>query len=763
MHRLLSLTVLGVSALTSPQAAPSARVNPRACGRISSSGLSTFGASFAYECLRSVPNRVQPAQQLIQSLKAFVEWQSTLAWLKDPPKSYGFPAVDVQGNLDKILDTATRGGYESEYDFQVAIVQTINAAHDGHFFYIPDVFTAFTFENRLAQDIVSVSTDGVSLPKLYRLSALESGSAVPIAEINGQNATSFMIDLGAQFGSFQDSDAQWNNLFPTYASPNAQSPWGRGEIYLGPRLTLTYENGKSEFSDTTATLDQGAESFVGIVTGDDYYDRFCTPKQPPASQNKAPTKPSKLKRDVNSRALVTSPDLTLIANTPGNTTAGYFLDVDGYEDVAVLAITSFDEDDDQYLASFKNTVQEFLSRCLSAKKQRLVIDLTANGGGFIAAGFELFGQLFPGVNKFTANNMRLPDSLLDISQIFSSASATEQKNALESFAVFFDNISPASVGSPQGVKFETVDDIVAPVTLHNDRFTQYIGEPSDVFDTTGSSSNGSQATSPPFKPENIVLLTDGACSSTCTTFSYLMLFQERVKTVSVGGRPQNTQMQSLGGVEGGQSLGMDAISTVAFAALSLAQNQSLSQAQRSQLSAGDLPLLSSAYALLRAADLSAPGGVNLKNNFAPSDAATPLQFLYEPANCRFFYTQAMLLPAGSSSSSAGPAPVWTYAVDAAWTDPARFCVRGSRAAVEGPRPLDPAFAKDGGGEAQGGGGGDDDDDGNGENGGIGGAKDDNEDGEDKDGNENSAGGALAWSSVRMVMLLASVLVVMLCL
>ncbi|KAI1471239.1 uncharacterized protein F4812DRAFT_467403 [Daldinia caldariorum] len=736
---LLSLAVLGVTVLASPQATPSTKVNPTACGRISSSGLSTFGASFAYECLRSVPNRVQPAQQLIQSLKAFVEWQSTLAWLKDPPKSYGFPTVDVQGSLDKILDTATQGGYESEYDFQVAIVQTINAAHDGHFFYTPDVFTAFTFENRLAQDIVSVSTDGISLPKLYRLSDLESGSAVPIAEINGQNATSFMIDLGAQFGSFQDIDAQWNSLFPTYASPNAQSPWGRSEIYLGPRLTLTYEDGKSEFGDTTATLNQGAESFVGIITGDDYYDRFCTPKQPSGSENKASKAPSKRKRNVSPRARATSPDLTLIANTPENTTAGYFLDADGYEDVAVLAITSFEEDDEQYLTSFQNAVQEFLARCQSAKKQRLVIDLTANGGGFIAAGFELFGQLFPGANKFTANNMRLSDSLVDISEIFASSSATDQKNALESFPVFFDNISPAGVGSPQGVKFETVDDIMAPVTLHNDRFTQYIGEPNNVLDTTGSLSNGSQAEAspPPFKSENIVLLTDGACSSTCTTFSYLMLFQERVKTVSVGGRPQNAQMQSLGGVEGGQSLGMDAISTAAFVALSLAKNQSLSQAQPTKpQGGGSLSLLSSAYALRRAADPSAAGGINLKNNFAPWDAGTPLQFLREPADCRFFYTRAMLLPAS------GPGPAWARAVDAAWTDPQRFCVRGSRtaAADSGARPVDPAFAKDG--QAQTGGGGDED---------------------GKDGDEDSAGGALERSSVRMVTLLAAVSAVMLCL
>lgn len=131
----------------------------------------TVPASLAFECLRSVPNKPEPANQLVSSLKAFVEWQSTLAWLKAPPASYMLPPVDIQGNLDKISATAANGGYESEYDFQLAIYQTIISAHDGHFSYRPDIFKAFVFRNDLAADIVSVSTDGLELPKLYHRGA----------------------------------------------------------------------------------------------------------------------------------------------------------------------------------------------------------------------------------------------------------------------------------------------------------------------------------------------------------------------------------------------------------------------------------------------------------------------------------------------------------------------------------------------------------------------------------------------------------------
>lgn len=123
----------------------------------------------ALSCLRSVPNKIQPAQQLIESVKAFAQWQSTHAWLKDPPEGYAFPPIDILRTLDGISATLQKGGYASEYDFQLAMLSTITQAHDGHFTYTGDVFKAFIFENDFASDIVSVSTNGTSLPKMYRL------------------------------------------------------------------------------------------------------------------------------------------------------------------------------------------------------------------------------------------------------------------------------------------------------------------------------------------------------------------------------------------------------------------------------------------------------------------------------------------------------------------------------------------------------------------------------------------------------------------
>lgn len=105
--------------------------------------------------------------KLVQSIKAYVSWQSTLAYLKAPPASYGLPPVDIMGGLDAIAANVTAGRYASEYDFQASMVMLFFKAHDGHFGFRPDVFKAFAFRNDLLADMVSVSADGKQLPKLY--------------------------------------------------------------------------------------------------------------------------------------------------------------------------------------------------------------------------------------------------------------------------------------------------------------------------------------------------------------------------------------------------------------------------------------------------------------------------------------------------------------------------------------------------------------------------------------------------------------------
>lgn len=154
----------GACGVISQSATRQLQANPRAVPR--------FAATDAMACLASVPNKPAEATKLVQSLKAFVSWQSTLSYLKDPPASYGLPAVDIMGSLDAIAANVTAGSYQSEYDFQKDMILLIASAHDGHFGYRPDIFKTFTFRNDLLADMVSVSVDGKQVPKLYNYGKL---------------------------------------------------------------------------------------------------------------------------------------------------------------------------------------------------------------------------------------------------------------------------------------------------------------------------------------------------------------------------------------------------------------------------------------------------------------------------------------------------------------------------------------------------------------------------------------------------------------
>lgn len=240
------------------------------------------------------------------------------------------------------------------------------------------------------------------------------------------------------------------------------------------------------------------------------------------------------------------------------------------------------------------------------------------------------------------------------------------------------NLVPGGVFAPNGAQLNTVEQIIAPVLLNGDRFTAYqqtpLNETSSSFNLTGT---GNRSNPPPavFRPEDVLLLTDGTCGSTCTLFAYLMIMQLNVPTIAVGGRPTTGVMQSVAGVEGAQVFPMVDIGAAASAVQAL---------DPAGVNAGsELALIAEGYALSRAASPGNPGSVNGKNAFSSHNSQIPLQFLYQAANCRFFYTADMIY---------GPEAVWKRAVDARWTDPARFCVEGSRVPMNNtPVAVDPLF------------------------------------------------------------------------
>lgn len=126
----------------------------------------TVAAQLAYECLASVPINNDEAKALVEAILPYIEWQSDLSYLKNPPPGYLMPAVDVKAELKRILKNIDQGKYANEHAFQMDLFQIFQSVHDGHFRFTPDLLGK-TIQFRRPIGIVSVSRDGVEVPKIY--------------------------------------------------------------------------------------------------------------------------------------------------------------------------------------------------------------------------------------------------------------------------------------------------------------------------------------------------------------------------------------------------------------------------------------------------------------------------------------------------------------------------------------------------------------------------------------------------------------------
>ena len=161
----------------------------------------------------------------------------------------------------------------------------------------------------------------------------------------------------------------------------------------------------------------------------------------------------------------------------------------------------------------------------------------------------------------------------------------------------------------------------------------------------------------PFAAEDIILLYDGYCASTCTLFSEFMRIQAGVKSVAIGGRPSYDAMQGVGGVKGANNFDHSYIYFLASAAYESGTPEQQAWANWTALT--DLDLL--AY------NRSTDNSINVRDNILRDnlDDGLPAQFVYEPADCRLFYEPEMMVDVSN---------VWEAAASAAWGD--KKCVQG---------------------------------------------------------------------------------------
>jgi hypothetical protein len=159
------------------------------------------------------------------------------------------------------------------------------------------------------------------------------------------------------------------------------------------------------------------------------------------------------------------------------------------------------------------------------------------------------------------------------------------------------------------------------------------------------------------------MFTDALCGSSCASFHEELKNIAGVRAVTVGGLPENKPIQTVTGSKGGEVIPMFTFPQYASNLLNISSDIGLSGVKSDDATLStiaDVPRIA-----VRAGDGSSR--VQSQDQIRKGDrTATPLQFIYEAADCKVFYT---------AESYSDPDAAWKQAWDA-FVDNSK-CVQGS--------------------------------------------------------------------------------------
>lgn len=95
-----------------------------------SAAVPTVPAKLAYDCITSVPFNSSAATELLDSIRPYLDWQSTVDYIRDPPAEYAEKIqepYDFYAEFERIYSTAKSDGYENEFAFGFDLYEAVSS------------------------------------------------------------------------------------------------------------------------------------------------------------------------------------------------------------------------------------------------------------------------------------------------------------------------------------------------------------------------------------------------------------------------------------------------------------------------------------------------------------------------------------------------------------------------------------------------------------------------------------------------------------
>lgn len=465
--------------------------------------------------------------------------------------------------------------------------------------------------------------------------------------------------------------ADWNQLMssPAIDIQGLYNVWSGGAtFYPGDKHSFTWAD-ESYLNSTWVALYNNPAHTGPLSTGGDFYNYFVLGLIPdsynesvyPVAEDDSGDDDMANDTltnwyDASYKAYPANPDVIQegLSSTGGGLVTGYLLNESS---TGVLSIPSFDMYGD-YIGSFAQAVIDFITQAQAANTSRVIIDLQQNLGGQSLLAYDTYKRFFPDNDAYRGSRRRS----FEMANALGRAT-TEYWDRLEPGTDDYDNyyellaadewVITDRLNADTGANFTSWEEYYGPRTTHGDSFslTERYNLSSEVFSESAFDGWSLPDAYPaqPWDASDIVLLTDGLCSSSCAEFVEMMT-QRGARTVVAGGRPSAGPMQAASGTRGARLYSADLLDVdIEWVRETAAGTH------------GSLPevrepgIQTIAYA-----------GLNLRDQVRAGEDV-PLQFRYQAAHCRIYYTLKNVY---------NTTRLWLDAAAAAWDDEA-LCVEGS--------------------------------------------------------------------------------------
>ncbi|KAJ7114073.1 hypothetical protein C8R44DRAFT_881621 [Mycena epipterygia] len=570
-------------------------LDPDPCSLASSSKW--ISSKIAHACELSVPfNRTRSLAVVDSAIKS-LPYYSLETWFQHSPNPRIPHDVDIRSLLQDIQQKASVSGYNTDWDFNIAVTDAYNREQDGHTLYVAACTEAFSWNLPFSiSTLADTSTDRTAFPvflpnydypnqnrpglEAYYESIgirVRPHHGARILTIDGVEAGKYLTDLAAAssiyaglVGGYESLTPRYMRLMSRYSADSTPGLYtqevgrfGQRSFYPGvDSVTLRLLTGRTIQSITVPW----AATFAGTGnTTASFIAQTCS-----LAYDGVPSRSEVLRSD---RKAVTPPDTQLPLRTaataipadtpetnyvqPNLTSFGHALTLDIYQleqhpKVGVVYFEQFEPsirfDSRTYFEELSDTLFTGLTALKKAGVKHVLIDISGNRGGYIQAGAIALWSLwpkdlypgFPAVYRVNDLIKREADAAAanndSDSEYFYGNYMSENYTRLASNAQFMDPPVPQTIN---GIE---------------DAFSQ------PFLDDFGNSSKAlTSFTAAPFAGKDYVFVSNSICASTCSIFSSYLFQKHGVRSAVFGGTPDSTASQFDGGVKGSEVTNFDNI------------------------------------------------------------------------------------------------------------------------------------------------------------------------------------------------------------